>query len=36
MGLVDLVADCDETEIKILSDMVVSMKTTLRKNKKQE
>ncbi|MBQ6990795.1 MAG: helix-turn-helix transcriptional regulator [Clostridia bacterium] len=34
--LVDLVADCDETEIKILSDMVVSMKTTLRKNKKQE
>ena len=31
--LSDLVADCDNTEVKILSDIVVSAKQTLRKNK---
>lgn len=31
-----LVADCDETETKILSDIVVAAKQTLRKNKTTE
>lgn len=31
--LADLVADCDQTEIKIVSDTVVTLKQTLRKNK---
>jgi len=31
--LSDLVADCDQTEIKILSDIVTSAKESLRKNK---
>ena len=31
--LVDLVADCDQTEIKIISDTVTALKQTLRKNK---
>lgn len=31
--LVDLVADCDPTEIKIISDTVTTLKQTLRKNK---
>ena len=31
--LSELVADCDTTEMKILSDIVVSAKQTLRKNK---
>lgn len=31
--LSELVADCDPTEIKILSDIVISAKQTLRKNK---
>ena len=31
--LVDLVADCDQTEIKIISDTVTTLKQTLRKNK---
>ena len=31
--LSELVADCDPTEIKILSDIVLSAKQTLRKNK---
>ena len=31
--LVDLVADCDPTEIKILSDTIAALKTALRKNK---
>jgi len=29
----DLVADCDQTEMKILSDILVAAKQTLRKNK---
>lgn len=31
--LVELVADCDPTEMKIISDTVVTLKTSLRKNK---
>ncbi len=31
--LVDLVADCDQTEIKIISDTITTLKQTLRKNK---
>ena len=31
--LSDIIADCDPTEIKILSDIVISAKQTLRKNK---
>lgn len=31
--LSELVADCDNTEVKILSDILVSAKQTLRKNK---
>ena len=31
--LVDLVADCDQTEIKIIADTVATLKQTLRKNK---
>ena len=31
--LTELVADCDSTEIKILSDIVAAAKQTLRKNK---
>lgn len=31
--LSELVADCDSTEIKILSDIVIAAKQTLRKNK---
>ena len=31
--LTDLVADCDDTETKILTDILVSAKNTLRKNK---
>ena len=31
--LVDMVADCDQTEIKIISDTVASLKQSLRKNK---
>ena len=34
--LVDLVADCDPTEIKIISDTVTTLKQTLRKNKVAE
>lgn len=34
--LSDLVADCDQTEIKIISDMVMTLKQTLRKNKSSE
>jgi len=34
--LSELVADCDNTEIKILSDIVVTAKQTLRKNKTKE
>ena len=34
--LADLVADCDTTEVKILSDLVVAAKQTLRKNKTTE
>ena len=34
--LVDLVADCDSTEIKIISDLVTAAKQTLRKNKETE
>lgn len=34
--LSELVADCDTTEIKILSDIVVAAKQTLRKNKVEE
>ena len=34
--LVDLVAGCDKTEIKIIADTVVSLKQTLRKNKTTE
>ena len=31
--LVELVADCDRTEIKIISDTIATLKQTLRKNK---
>lgn len=31
--LVDLVADCDQTEVKIISDTITTLKQTLRKNK---
>ena len=31
--LTELVADCDQTEVKIISDMVVALKESLRKNK---
>lgn len=31
--LSDIIADCDPTETKILSDIVISAKQTLRKNK---
>lgn len=34
--LSELVADCDQTEIKILSDILVAAKQTLRKNKTEE
>ena len=34
--LVDLVADCDQTEIKIIADTVATLKQTLRKNKTTE
>ena len=34
--LVELVSDCDRTEIKIISDTVASLKQTLRKNKTVE
>ena len=34
--LVDLVADCDQTEIKIIADTVAALKQTLRKNKATE
>ena len=30
--LTDLVADCDQTEIKIIADTITSLKQTLRKN----
>lgn len=34
--LSDIIADCDPTETKILSDIVISAKQTLRKNKTTE
>ena len=34
--LSDIIADCDPTETKILSDIVISAKQTLRKNKASE
>ena len=34
--LVDLVSDCDKTEIKIIADTVAALKQTLRKNKTAE
>ena len=34
--LVDLVDDCDQTEIKIIADTVAALKQTLRKNKATE
>ena len=34
--LVELVADCDRTEIKIITDTVTALKQTLRKNKSTE
>ena len=34
--LVDLVADCDQTEIKIIADTVATLKQTLRRNKATE
>ena len=34
--LTELVADCDQTEIKIIADMVTTLKQTLRKNKTEE
>lgn len=34
--LADLVADCDQTEIKIIADTVTTLKQTLRKNKAAE
>ena len=32
----ELIADCDQTEIKILSDILIAAKQTLRKNKIEE
>ncbi len=34
--LVELVEDCDKTEIKIISDTVTALKNTLRKNRQEE
>ncbi len=34
--LVDMVADCDRTEVKIISDTVSSLKQSLRKNRTTE
>ena len=34
--LADLVADCDQTEIKIITDTVTTLKQALRKNKTTE
>ena len=34
--LTELIADCDATEIKILTDILISTKNTLRKNKTTE
>ena len=34
--LAELVADCDQTEIKIIADTVATLKHTLRKNKSTE
>ena len=34
--LSELVADCDSTEVKILSDILIAAKQTLRKNKTSE
>ena len=34
--LVELVADCDKTEIKIIADTISALKQTLRKNKPEE
>lgn len=34
--LTQLIADCDPTETKILSDTLISLKATLRKNKTRE
>ena len=34
--LVELVEDCDKTEIKIIADTVSALKQTLRKNKPEE
>ena len=34
--LVELVADCDPTEIKILSDLLIAAKRTLRRNRSAE
>ena len=34
--LSDLVADCDNTEAKILTDIIIAAKQTLRKNKAKE
>lgn len=34
--LAELVADCDQTEVKIIADTVATLKQTLRKNKETE
>lgn len=34
--LAELVADCDQTEVKIIADTVTALKQTLRKNKPNE
>lgn len=34
--LSELVADCDQVEVKILSDILIAAKQTLRKNKTEE
>lgn len=34
--LSEMVADCDQTEIKIIADMVTALKQTLRKNRMEE
>lgn len=34
--LAELVADCDQTEVKIIADTVAALKQTIRKNKIQE
>ena len=34
--LTELVSDCDRTEMKIIADMVVSLKDTLRRNKRED